>query len=90
MITETQCRDPCYTDITTDLLKNCESSLGGFLESNALMILLLQRLLGSLTAAADGLGIELEIGAARVHVEQLGTILINPIRIVTLNDRDHE
>ena len=53
------------------------------------MILLLQRLLGSLTAAADGLGIELEIGAARVHVEQLGTILINPIRIVTLNDRDH-
>ena len=64
----------------TDLLENGESSLGRFLESNALVILLLQGLLGSLTAAADGLGVKLEISAAGVHVEQLRSILINSIK----------
>lgn len=67
----------------TDLLENGESSLGRFLESNALVILLLQGLLGSLTAAADGLGVKLEIGAAGVHVEQLRSILINSIKNTT-------
>ena len=64
--------------MTTDLLENGEGSLGRLLESNALVVGLLQRLLGALAAAADGLGVELEIGAARVHVEQLGTVLIHP------------
>ena len=67
----------------TDLLENGESSLGCFLESNALVILLLQGLLSSLAAAADGLGVKLEIGAAGVHVEQLRSILINSIKNTT-------
>ena len=75
----------------TDLLENGESSLGCFLESNALVILLLQGLLSSLAAAADGLGVELEIGAAGVHVEELRSIFINSMEdstLTTIQDRN--
>ena len=72
----------------TDLLENGESSLGRFLESNALVILLLQGLLGSLTAAADGLGVKLEISTAGVHVEQLRSILINSIKNTSFYPKD--
>ena len=97
MISETmpRCLIPRHSDVImiaswksdTDLLENGESSLGCFLESNALVILLLQGLLSSLAAAADGLGVELEIGAAGVHVEQLRSILINSMEDTSLHTR---
>ena len=74
----------------TNLLENGESSLGRLLEGNALVILLLQRLLRPLTAATDGLGVKLEIGAAGVHVEQLRSILINSIKNKLLFPKDEE
>jgi hypothetical protein len=38
----------------------------------------LERLLGSLAAGADGLGVKLEIGPTRVHVVQMCTVLVKP------------
>jgi hypothetical protein len=38
----------------------------------------LERLLGSLAAGADGLGVKLEVGPTRVHVVQMCTVLVKP------------
>jgi hypothetical protein len=38
----------------------------------------LKRLLGSLAAGADGLGVKLEVGPTRVHVVQMCTVLVKP------------
>ena len=40
------------------------------------MVGLLERLLSPFTAGSDGLGVELEVGAAGVHVVQLGSALV--------------
>ena len=63
---------------TLYLLQNGEGSFGGFLQSNALMVSLLERLLSSLTATANSLGVKLEIRPTGVHVVQLGTTLVTP------------
>ena len=61
---------------TLYLLQNCEGSFSGFFQSDALMISLLERLLSSLAATSDCLGVKLEICPTGVHVEQLGAIFV--------------
>ena len=61
---------------TLYLLQNSEGSFGGFLQSDALMVSLLERLLGSLAATANSLGVKLEIRSTGVHVEKLGAMVV--------------
>ena len=65
---------------TLYLLQNSEGSFGGFLQSDALMVSLLERLLGSLAATANSLGVKLEIRSTGVHVEQLRAMVVMPER----------
>lgn len=61
---------------TLYLLQNSEGSFGGFLQSDALVVSLLERLLGSLAATANSLGVKLEIRSTGVHVEKLGAMVV--------------
>ena len=63
---------------STHLLENSEGSFSGLLESDALMISFLQRLLRALAATPNSLGVKLEIRPTGIHVVQLGTALVTP------------
>ena len=66
---------------TLYLLQNSKGSFGGFLQSDALMVSLLERLLGSLAATANSLGVKLEIRSTGIHVVELGTIVVKTARV---------
>ena len=61
---------------TLYLLQNSEGSFGGFFQSDALMVSLLERLLSSLAATSNSLGVKLEIRPTGVHVVELGAIVV--------------
>ena len=64
---------------TLYLLQNSEGSFSGFFQSDALMVSLLERLLGSLAATANSLGVELEIRSTGVHVVELGPVVVTTV-----------
>ena len=61
---------------TLYLLQNSEGSFGGFFQSDALVVSLLERLLSSLAATSNCLGVKLEIRPTGVHVVELGPIVV--------------
>ena len=71
-----ECLLPRYT---LYLLQDSEGSFSGFFQSDALMVSFLERLLSSLAATANSLGVKLEIGSTGVHVEELRAIVVKTV-----------
>ena len=59
-----------------DLLEDGQRVLDGLLQRHRLVVDLLQGLHGALAARPDRLGLVLDVGAGRVHVEEDGAVLL--------------
>ena len=59
-----------------DLLQDGQRVLDGLLQRHGLVVHLLQRLHCPLTAGSNGLGLVLDVGPGRVHVEEDGAVLL--------------
>merc|ERR1719189_1932563 len=58
-----------------DLFEYGQRMLDGFFQSHSFVKHLLQTLLSTFVARSDGLGIISDVGARRIHMEQLGSMI---------------